>query len=94
VERLLIFQIGIIERMEKPMSKQYVIYNFINFFYEGDYVNGMPSLTPFHEDAIIFDLHDAESMLDKLHKLGFTGLQIKEYVKGLYVEEVIHKCTR
>ena len=54
----------------------------------------MPSLTPFHEDAIIFDLHDAESMLDKLHKLGFTGLQIKEYVKGLYVEEVIHKCTR
>ena len=68
----------------KPTTKQYVIYNFLNFFYEGDYDNGMPSLTPLHEDAIIFDLHDAEIMLDKLHKLGFTGLQIKEYVKGLY----------
>jgi len=66
------------------MTKQYAIYNFLNFFYEGDYDNGMPSLTPFHEDAIIFDLHDAEVMLDKLHKLGFTGLQMKEYVKGLY----------
>ena len=31
------------------MSKQYVIYNFLNFFYEGDYDNGMPSLTPLHE---------------------------------------------
>jgi len=72
------------------MTKQYVIYNFINEYYEGDYDNGMPSLTPLHEDAIIFNLHDAESMLDTLHKLGFTGLQIKEYVKGLYDwEEVI-----
>jgi len=66
------------------MSKQYVIYNFLNFFYEGDYDNSMPSLTPLHEDAIIFNLHDAKTMLDKLHKLGFTGLQMKEYVKGLY----------
>jgi len=28
------------------MIKQYVIYNFLNFLYEGDYDNGMPSLTP------------------------------------------------
>jgi len=61
-----------------------VIYDFLDNFYEGDYDNGMPSLTPLHEDAIIFNLHDAKAMLDKLHKLGFTGLQIKEYVKGLY----------
>jgi len=66
------------------MTKQYVIYDFLDNFYEGAYDSGIPSLTSFHEDAIIFDLHDAEIMLDKLHKLGFTGLEIKEYVKGLY----------
>jgi len=66
------------------MIKQYVIYNFLNEYYEGDYDNGMPSLTPLHEDAIIFNLHNAKVILNKLHKLGFTRLQIKEYVKGLY----------
>ena len=66
------------------MSKQYVICYFLDNLYEGAYDSGIPSLTSIHEDAIIFNRNYAESMLDKLHKLGFTGLQIKQYVKGLY----------
>jgi len=60
------------------MDKKYVIYNFLNEYFEGTYDNGMPSLTPFHEDAVIFDIHSAELQLSKLHEMGFTGLKIKE----------------
>ena len=66
------------------MTKQYVIYNFINEYYEGDYDNGMPSLTPLHEDAIIFNLHDAKAMLDKLFNFNYSGLMIFDCVVFIY----------
>jgi len=56
------------------MDKKYVIYNFINEYYERNYDNGMPKLTSFIEDAILFDLHEVKIKLTELHKMGFTGL--------------------
>jgi hypothetical protein len=60
------------------MEKEYVIYNFINEFLEGYSDIGTPCLTCFKEDAIKFNLKDAHNELNELHKMGFTGLQIKE----------------
>lgn len=60
------------------MEKKYIIYNFINHYYEGDYDNGMPELTPFLEDAILFNLSQVKIQLAKLHEMGFTGLDYKE----------------
>lgn len=61
------------------MEKEYVIYNFINDYLEGYSDIGTPCLTCFKEDAIKFNLEDAKSELDILHKMGFIGLKIKEY---------------
>jgi hypothetical protein len=66
------------------MDKQYIIYNFINEYLEDFYDNGMPYLSLLHENCMVFNLKDAEEHLIKLHQLGFTGLQIKEYTKSLY----------
>lgn len=62
-------------------NNEYVIYNFINELLEGYYENGMPKLTCFEEDALIFDFADAKAQLSKLHCMGFMGLDIKPLKK-------------
>jgi hypothetical protein len=66
------------------MEKKYIIYNFINEYLEGYFDSGMPSLTCLKDSALKLKLKDAERHLSKLHKMGFTGLKIKEYNAGLY----------
>lgn len=66
------------------MNKKYVIYNFLNEYLEGYFDNGNPSLTYLKDAAMKFNKYDAEIHLDKLHKMGFTGLKITEYIAGLY----------
>lgn len=66
------------------MDKQYVIYNFINEYLEGYFDSGMPSLTCFNDCAMKMNYSEANANLVKLHAVGFTGLQIKEYDAGLF----------
>lgn len=66
------------------MDKKYVIYNFINEYLEGYFDSGNPSLTCFKDSAMLFTFEDAKEHLEKLHKMGYTGLDIKVYKAGLY----------
>lgn len=66
------------------MDKEYVICNFLNEYLTGYFDSGYPDLSCLHDDCMTLTYKEAQEHLAKLHKMGFTGLQIKEYQKGIY----------
>jgi|WetSurMetagenome_2_1015567.scaffolds.fasta_scaffold210992_2 hypothetical protein len=65
-----------LEEKRKYFTNHIIISSMIGEYLKGYYLNGMPKLTCFSDEAIIFNYEDAKKELNKLHSMGFTGLEI------------------